>query len=76
MVSLYQDPTGEKIFESGSGRGTSMPMGTLPGTRSMRVACVSSTIDSPGVSNGLCVAQLQLKVKELEILLREQQVSS
>lgn len=74
MVSLYEDPTGERIFESGSGRVSSMHEGTLPGTRSVRMAVpVQSSIDN-GSSTNTLVVQLRLRVKELETLLREQQV--
>lgn len=76
MVSLYHDPTGERIFETGSGRVTSMlPEGTLPGTRSVRIAATGqSSIDGDGGSSEGLVVQLRLRVKELETLLREQQV--
>ena len=65
---------GDKIFE-GSGRGTTLPEGTLPGVRSVKLATQPSIDGGVGFGNeGMNVARLQLKVRELERLLRDTQV--
>ena len=70
MVSLHRDPKGERIFEQ-THRGTSVE-GTLTGRSTHSV---SHTIDE-GQYDSVTIAQLQLRVRELERLLRENQVGS
>ena len=74
MVRLYRDPIGDKIFK-GSERGTTLPEGTLPGVRPVNLVTQPSIDSGVGCADeGMNVARLQLKVRELERLLRDTQV--
>lgn len=71
MVGLYRDPLGERIFDKSSSSNTILE-NTLGRSRSAH--CINVCSPDPCPDNSSKLVQLQLRISELESMLREHQV--